>query len=151
MVDAKDGRAGLVKVLFRLERDLSGWPPLNIEGLWAKEINESEYMLCNVPFYVRGIANGDVVSVVEERGERFFENVVREGGHGTIRVLLKRTEQLDDVLEKLEGFRCGIEVAEPRLLAIDVQVETSLAALLEFLDAEEAAARLGYEVGCKSW
>jgi hypothetical protein len=140
-----------VKVLFRLERDSRGWPPVDIEGMWAKKVGDNQYVLDNTPFYARGIAIGDVVSTVAIDGDLYFRKVLREGGHGTIRILLKNEAQLEALAARLESFRCEFEVAPPRLVAVDVLPETAVAALLEYLAAEQAASRLGYEEGCKSW
>jgi len=140
----------LVKVLFRLERDERGWPPIDVEGMWAKRTAADEYTLHNIPFYARGVASGDVVATVEIDGNLYFRETLRQGGHGTIRVLLKSESQADGVIARIESFRCGCESAE-RLVAVDVPPKMRVSELLSFLEAERGASRLGYEVSCKSW
>ena len=48
------------KVLFRLQQDADGYPPASVEGLWAKA-TEGGYEVDNIPFYVYGIAPGDII------------------------------------------------------------------------------------------
>lgn len=141
---------GLVKILFRIERDAQGWPPTDIEGMWAKRGDDNEFLLHNTPFYAQGVAIGDVVSGVEENGEFYFHEVLREGGHGTIRVLLKSLDQVDLVCSKLEMFGCEVEVSQ-RLIAVDVRPEVAIKSLLNYLEGEEQASRFGYEVACQFW
>jgi hypothetical protein len=142
---------GLIKLLFRLERDARGWPPVDIEGLWSSQTSSDAYVLYNTPFYAREVALGDVVSATRQGDELFFDKVLKEGGHGTIRVLLKRAAEMESVCARLESFCCELETAEPRLIAIDVRPDTAVDALLAYLDEEERASRFGYEVACQSW
>ncbi len=148
-MSSKTARRGLVKVLFRLERDESGWPPATVEGVWAKRISEMACLLYNIPFYARGVANGDVVEVCDVDGELYFCKMLRESGHGTIRVLAKDVAQVEPIVEMLESFGCGVEVAQPRLIAADVPPSAQVRSLLNYLEKEEAAAHLGYEVACQ--
>ncbi|MEU1617315.1 DUF4265 domain-containing protein [Streptomyces sp. NPDC005722] len=49
-----------VKVHFRLEVE-DDWPPAGVESLWAVDRGDGRVELANTPFFVRGVANGDVV------------------------------------------------------------------------------------------
>lgn len=56
-----------VKVRFALERDEDGWPPAESEGLWAELVESDLYRLDNTPWFVRGVAAGDVVQAHQTR------------------------------------------------------------------------------------
>jgi Domain of unknown function (DUF4265) len=57
--------AGLVKVVFRLERyetDGGMWPPCELEGMWARADDDGHYVLDSIPMYARGVNLHDAVS-----------------------------------------------------------------------------------------
>lgn len=71
-------RPGSVKVHFRLVQDEDGYPPVAVESVWAQPgMNSREYVLDNLPFFVREATLGDTVLVREEEGHCWFEAVVR--------------------------------------------------------------------------
>jgi Domain of unknown function (DUF4265) len=151
MPSERTEQPGHVKILFRMERDARGWPPVDVEGIWATRASEGGFIVDNTPFYARGIALGDVVAAVEVDGELYFSKILAEGGHGTIRILLKNQAQLEEVSRRVEGFGCEIEYAPPRLIAVDVVPGAAVDELLGYLASEQEASRLGYEVGCRTW
>lgn len=65
------------KVVFRLEQDEDGYPPDNWESLWAGEVEPGLYSIDNIPIFVKGISNGDVVAAEQEDGELRFKRLVR--------------------------------------------------------------------------
>jgi hypothetical protein len=52
-----------VKVIFELPQDEDGWPPAGSEGLWAVPVTPDVVRLDNTPFFVRGVATGDLIRV----------------------------------------------------------------------------------------
>ncbi|MEU1503299.1 DUF4265 domain-containing protein [Streptomyces sp. NPDC005732] len=52
-----------VKVHFRMEIDEDGWPPASVESLWAVDLGDGRVRLDNTPWFVRGVASGDVIRV----------------------------------------------------------------------------------------
>jgi hypothetical protein len=51
-----------VRVLFELEKEDEDYPPVNYERLWARRLEQGLFELDNIPFFVRDISAGDVVS-----------------------------------------------------------------------------------------
>ncbi|MGV9933263.1 DUF4265 domain-containing protein [Streptomyces olivaceoviridis] len=51
-----------VKVHFRLETE-DDWPPASVESLWAVDQGDGTSRLDNIPWFVRGIACGDIVAI----------------------------------------------------------------------------------------
>jgi hypothetical protein len=117
-----------VKILFYLERDEDGYPPVEVESMWAME-REDGYELDNIPFYAKGVALGDVVAAeADVDGLLVYSRVVRRGGHSTYRVFLL-TPGPDDPQTTVDHFRgqgLGVERDLPGLLAIDVPPTVSL-------------------------
>jgi hypothetical protein len=50
------------KIAFPLDRDEDGYPPDDVETLWGWETKPGLYCIDNIPFFVKGISPGDVVS-----------------------------------------------------------------------------------------
>ncbi|MGW9025231.1 DUF4265 domain-containing protein [Streptomyces sp. NPDC055722] len=60
-----------VKVHFRLEIE-NDWPPAGVESLWAIDRGNGEVELANTPFFVRGVAIGDIVETsMDDEGVRW--------------------------------------------------------------------------------
>jgi hypothetical protein len=76
-----------VKVVFELPRDKDGWPPAASEGLWAIPVSPDVVRLDNTPFFVRGVAAGDLIRVHREAdGQLRAAARLQWSGHCTIRI-----------------------------------------------------------------
>lgn len=148
-----DGHAGMTKVHFRLEPDEDGFPPANVESLWASPSGNGTFRLENVPFFVVGVAYGDVVRARDVDGSLWFDGeVVNESGHGTIRVMLQDRSKEDSIKEFVRNCGCTMEQSHiPGYFAIDVPPSARAKELVEFLAAAEEAETLGYDEGVKTW
>ncbi|MGV9991373.1 DUF4265 domain-containing protein [Streptomyces sp. NPDC003374] len=79
-----------VKVHFRLELK-DDWPPAGVESLWAVDQGDGTVRLDNIPWFVRGIACGDVVTTEpDEEGVLWAGEVVRRSENCTIRLIVFR-------------------------------------------------------------
>jgi hypothetical protein len=116
-------RSDHVKILFRIERDEDGYPPEDAESVWAVPV-EGGYQIDNVPFFVRDIALGDIVSAepAHDGMLEFTGEVIRRSGHSTYRVLLReqREGDPDTSIEELKSLGLGVEMDLDCLLAVDV-------------------------------
>ena len=136
------------KVYFRLTRDEDGWPPVEIESLWAKKIANDRFQLDNIPFYVRGVANGDLVRVKYLQGQAWFENVAKHSRHFTVRVLISSLKNVSKVREIFRGLGCQTEQDRIKvLIAIDVPPNVSYADVKSVLERGEAKGDWEYEEG----
>ena len=139
--------SGQVKILFALEQDEDGYPPVNVESVWARKTSDNFYELDNIPFYVRGISYKDVVDVArDDEGALNFKNIVRRSGHSTVRVIVSDLKDRDDLRKKLEDFGCSWEGSnQPSLIAVDIPPEVKLASVLQFLEKGFEQERWDYE------
>ena len=69
------------------------------ESVNATEVGRGRYRVENVPFYVRGVSLGDVVTAKERDGELWYGKTVEKSGNGTIRVFCKSGFAKDKGLE----------------------------------------------------
>ncbi|MBP2337379.1 hypothetical protein JOF41_003557 [Saccharothrix coeruleofusca] len=141
----------LYKVAFDLPDETADWARASSERLWAGKTSvQMEVQVRNTPFYVKGVAFGDIVRVRadHERRELVFEEFVSEGGHSTVRVVIRDDNVRSIVDDILRSFECSWEVdATGYLWAIDVPPEVDYvpmrAALLRIVNE----GRIGMEEG----
>jgi len=137
-----------VKILFPLEQT-DGYPPHDVESVWAVPLGGGKYRLDNIPFFVRGVSSEDVVSATERGGALFYAGLSSEGGHSTVRVLIADPDATERVREELRARGCSSEgTGIPGLIAVDVPPAVSYRELRQFLDEGERRGRWEYEEGC---
>jgi Domain of unknown function (DUF4265) len=144
-----------VRIRFELEQDDSGYPPADSEMIWAVPVAGEHYRVDNVPFFVYGISYCDVVSVSKGNdGLLRFKDLIREGGHSTLRVIVhdapteKKSldERTDTLREQLTLLGCPSEKSHIKgLISVDVPPERSLGPIKEVLEAGVKQDLWGYE------
>ncbi|ATP46293.1 hypothetical protein CR511_20475 [Pseudomonas putida] len=135
------------KVLFRLVQDADGYPPASVEGLWAKAV-DGGYQVDGIPFYVYGIAPGDIINTREDGGETWFDSLRISSARSVFRVIVKPPETLDQVHAALQDFGCNCEAEQAvRMLAVEVPSQRALDTLLYYLLTQREADLLDFEEG----
>jgi hypothetical protein len=119
------------------------------ETMWTLK-REDGYEIDNIPFYVKELALGDVVSArVEVDGTLWFSKLVRPSGHSTIQLWFSSEHDVQPVRDELKRMGCASEVSDlPRLIAVDVPPSVSYAKVKEFLDRQERAGTFEYQEAC---
>ena len=120
------------------------------ESLWAIPIHEG-YKIDNIPFYVREIALGDVVSAEQKGGALYFSGLVAPSGHSTVRLWFAKTkiQAVQEVRHFLRERGCPSELSDlPRLVAVDIPPEIDYHELRIFFDDGERAGMFEYEEAC---
>ena len=138
-----------VEVFFRLQKDADGYPPVEVESLWAIP-REDGFELDNIPFYATGVALGDVVSVNSaDDGGLEFREVVRRGGHSCYRIWLlrKRPDDPQFTFDELNNLGLKVEIDLNGLLAVDVPPSVSLDLIDRLLVQEKNSGRWGLQDG----
>jgi Domain of unknown function (DUF4265) len=134
-----------VKIAFELEGE---GDHREVETIWAVPVAKG-YRVDNIPFYVRGVAWGDVVHVtVEEDGQLRYEGIVDPSGHSTIRLWFSNAADVPNVRKSLREIGCGSELDLERLVAVDIPADVRYSDVLKFLDEKESVGILEYEEGC---
>jgi hypothetical protein len=134
------------KIAFRLVRDEDGYPPADWEHLWARAVGADLYLIDNTPFFVYGISLGDLVKAEPESGLLVYQYTVKRSLHSTLRVMLFRKDQVDQLRERLDSFGCATELSHIRgLVAVDVPPEVSLPLVRALLDEGEEKGDWEYE------
>lgn len=122
--------ADFEKVWFRLQQDEDGYPPAQVETVWAVPFSEGTYVLENVPFFAQGVSLGDMISTTEDSdGRRWFNGVVKPSDHSTVRVSVFREssdprpleERVAALRHRFTELGCTTELSHVSgLFAVDV-------------------------------
>jgi hypothetical protein len=97
------------KVEFALNVE-DDWPSVGAEGVWCERVNEN-YRLLNTPFFVKGLANGDVFSAVPDPvNHQIFEfEVVEMSGNSVVWMANIGSLDISKLCDDLESLNCRIE------------------------------------------
>lgn len=150
-----DGAAGqLVKVIFELPRNDDGWPPAASEGLWAAPVTPEVVRLDNTPFFVRGVASGDLIRVRRgDDGRLQADERLQWSGHCTIRIIVFRDGPLSGSRQRvLDMFAplgvTGEGIEQFSIVALDVPPDADIAAVKRLLHEGEHDGWWEHEEGC---
>lgn len=135
------GREGYVRVRFKIEQDEDGYPGVDVETIWARRRGRG-FEVDNIPFYVRGVSWGDVVSVEPAKsGVLEFRKVVEPSFHSTIRVILVKEcsdhrsieERTAELRKRLSTIGCDSEGVRPGFFSVDIPPSITLSAVRKIL------------------
>lgn len=136
-----------VKIYFNLDQDEDDYPPVAVESLWAEPgAVEGEFIVDNVPFFIRDVTMGDAVVVREEDGCRWFNGVISRSHNSLIRVVFFDRNCIEEVGKSLATMGCSTEFSrEHNLMAVNIPGETELTDVQAYLKSEAESGRLDYE------
>lgn len=135
-----------IKILFKLETDEHGYPPDDYESLWAKVITDKSYQIDNIPFFVKGLSEGDLIEVEECEDEFIFSEVINKSKITTLRVICFDESDIQSVREKLSDFGCDTEFMEDYgLVAVSVPSDVDYEPISKYLLECENDGSLEYE------
>ncbi|HEX8434618.1 DUF4265 domain-containing protein [Archangium sp.] len=138
-----------VKILFHLEQDEDGYPPVSAETVWAIAVGEGLYKIDNIPFFATGVAVEDIVSAKPDAGQLLYQEVVHPSGHSTLRVVVYKHDEVPEVRGIFKQLGCSTEQSHLRgLIAIDVPPSASWDELKRMLDTGREQDRWDYEEAC---
>lgn len=114
-----------VKVLFDLENDGDGYPPVAHELLNVSCLANGDYQIKNAPFFVRNISYHDVIRAKKSSIENQLEfiGVVKESTFTSISIIIFDQKLDVFLMELLDGLNCVIEFGEfkqYRILAVAI-------------------------------
>lgn len=142
-----------VKLHFRLEIE-DDWPPAGVESLWAIDQGNGTVKLDNVPWFVRGVACGDVLAPSsDEEGVLWAGDVVRPSENCTIRLAVRRDGGSDASRQSvLDAFRrlgvWGEGIQHFGMVALDIPPTADLAQVQRLLNHGVAKEWWDMEEGC---
>jgi hypothetical protein len=143
-----------VKVHFRMDIDEDGWPPASVESLWALDLGDGTVRLDNTPWFVRGVASGDIIRVQpDDEGVLWAGETVQPSQNCTIRLIVLKDDgsaaarqSVLEVFHRLGTTGEGIE--QFRMVALDVPPQADLPKIRELLEHGETKDWWHWEEGC---
>lgn len=134
-----------VKILLDVEVDDGS---VEIESVWAMPVARG-YRIDSIPFYAKGVACNDTVSVEKDAGGMLrATGVVVASGHSTVRLWFEKEADVARVRDELRAMGCPSELDLSRLVAVDVPPSTPYDRVRAYLDRQEVAGVFEYEEGC---
>ena len=141
-------------VVFALEVDEDGWPPVTGERVWATHLGGDTYRIENAPWFVRDLAVDDVVEAIapDAGSQPVFVRLLERSDHVTIRLVVLREGPLEgDLARAVQPFVDLGAWAEGdpghAMLALDIEPTLPLAELQRMLVRGEQDGSWAYEEG----
>ncbi|MGW4033952.1 DUF4265 domain-containing protein [Streptomyces sp. NPDC004838] len=143
-----------VKVHFRMDMDEDGWPPVSVESLWAVDLGDGTVRLDNTPWFVRGVASGDIIKAeLGGDGVLWAGETVQPSQNCTIRLIVLKDDgsaaarrSVLEVFHRLGTTGEGIE--RYGMVALDVPPEADLPQIRKVLEHGETKGWWNWEEGC---
>jgi len=135
-----------VKIAVRIAGGTDDFRPADWEHLWTVPCGAGEYEVDNIPFFATGISSGDVISAHAQDDQLIFDQVVRYGGHSTVRCVVFDVDQKENIQKALARLGCETEGSHmSKLFAVDVPAPVNYAEVISYLEEKEAENLLDYE------
>jgi hypothetical protein len=143
-----------VKVHFRMEIGEDGWPPVSVESLWAVDLGDGMTRLDNTPWFVHGVASGDLIRVQpDDDGVLWAGETVQPSQNCTIRLIVLKDggsaaarQSVLEACHRLGATGEGIE--RFGMVALNVPPQADLLKIRELLEHGEAQEWWQWEEGC---
>lgn len=137
---------GLVKVVFPIEQDSSGFPPVAREGIWVSAQEPWIGTIDSIPFFVRTATFGDKVRFKAADDEFVFDEVLERSPNALLRVLCYSSVDPLELQRTIRMYGADTEFSKDfDLVAVSVPPGGDLAGLRAYLAAAENNDELGYE------
>lgn len=143
----KDDSIKHVKILFEISDE--DWHEIGaIESMWATCEGEY-YKVDNIPFFLKGIASGDIVEAMMEFEMLNYVRTVQHSGNSTIHVIFfKENDDVgnrEGILKKLVELGAEYERYNDSLVAINIPAEVNILPMREILLTLEQSEALAFQ------
>lgn len=135
-----------IKVIFPIEKDEDGYPPVEFEGVWTKNVRGSIYRVDNIPFFTYDACVDDEIVVIQKGEEYWFERNVNPSENSLIRIIYYKGTDHKSIRDSLSAIGCDSEwLGDLRIIAVNVPDAKSLEEAREVLDRLEEQDLITYE------
>jgi Domain of unknown function (DUF4265) len=136
------------QVLFNLDQDGSGYPPTSLERLWVSPLENGNFQVENIPFYVMGISSGDEIKVSEKKGELFFDSLVKPSGNSTFRLFVTDSTKIESIRDYLTKLGCVSELNQlVGVIAVEVPRNIHIKPFLDYIVEAKEVGDIDIEEG----
>ncbi|MDR6457737.1 MULTISPECIES: DUF4265 domain-containing protein [Chryseobacterium] len=121
------------------------------EKLWVEKKSDLEYQIKNIPFFAPNLAYDDIISVENDEGELYFEDLIQASEHSTIQIVFFNEEKIKNVTKAIEEMGCSWEgIDEQKIIAVDIPSSIDYAGIKSFFEKMLAENTLDYKEACLS-
>ena len=121
---------------------------LQIESVWAEKAGKN-YKIVNIPFFAANIAYGDIVSVEEEDGQLYFDDLIEPSGHSTIQMVIYEKDDVKKIGDELVALGCDWEGSHlDCYISVDVPAGISYHPIKHYLEDGKLNNRWDYKEAC---
>ena len=93
------------------------------ETLWIEKKGDNRYQIKNTPFFAPNIAFNDIISVEDDEGILYYDDILKTSEHSTVQLIVLKDEQIKNIIKNIEKFGCSWEgINNQKLLAVDIPV-----------------------------
>jgi hypothetical protein len=136
----------LAKIHFELHPDEDGYPPCQVESLWAIIQPDGTFVLDNVPFFTREATLGDRVVGRNVDGEFWYRATEEPSKNSLVRVIMLNEELTAPIRESLKSLGCDTEFSHlPNLFSVSIPPTADWARVQSALEAWQEEGILDYE------
>ncbi len=136
---------------FIVHAGLDDGGPLRFEQLWTRQISDTRFELCCIPFFVHDLALGDEIETESTAERRYvFVRVTKPSGGSTFRAWFGESDHPRAREELVEASQAGswlFEWSSENLLAIDAAGPERAQELADLLVERQRRGDLIYETG----
>ncbi|MDP9421353.1 MAG: DUF4265 domain-containing protein [Pseudomonadota bacterium] len=145
-----DNRGLEVRVKFELDV-VEGFPPIGAEILIGAMEDSGLVRVDNTPFFVEGVAIGDMIKCAGRPPELDFVELIEPSGNKSVSIIFIDSGYENILYNQLKGKGCYCEFGEfPEfnMLAISIDSKIAYRPIRELLDEAESAGRISFAELC---
>jgi Domain of unknown function (DUF4265) len=137
-----------VKIGFYLEQDEDGYPPVTRENMWAVDLGDGRYRIDNIPFFVRGISDEDVIAVkMEEDGRLVFAELIEASSNSTFRLIISNESETPKVRKMFRDLGCPSELVSRGLISVHIPGSVVMKSIATLIEQGEDNGQWSFEEG----
>lgn len=126
--------------------DLEG--EIAMESVWASKEGNG-YRIKNIPFFAPNIAYDDLISIEDDNGELFFDDIIIESGNSTIQLIIYNENDIEYITKKIECFGCGWEGSHLKgCISLNIPKKICYMPIKNFLNNQLENEKLDYKEAC---
>lgn len=119
------------------------------ETIWTEKLENGYYRIDNIPFYAPNLAYKDIITVEDDEGVLYFDDLIKSSGHSTVQIIFLKEIEIEKVLSKLENMGCKWEgMKNQPYYSVDIPLNINFSSVKQFLDEQSKKEILDYKVSC---
>ncbi len=137
---------GCKKIHFAVEQDEDGYPPVGAESVWGREDEDGNFIIQNIPFFIKEATIDDVISATVEDGVLQYRAMVRPSANSLLRIVCYPDTDPAKAWAEMEALGCSVEFAATySLIAVNVPSSVKLTEVEAALEQGVEGGRWDYE------